>query len=183
MCTDPAVVYALTALLSGAMIGLAVGFVGGVVSLSPAARSVTAIVGLCVFSAREIDWIRFPVPQLKLRVPRHIVSGSERLAAFIWGAVLGAGFLTFVKFTVFWAMHLVVFTTGSARVGVLVGALYGFSRALPTMLLSMSPRLRETRCLSSSGAIYSQATFVARIGAAVMMVGAILLARVFFLSL
>lgn len=174
--TPPPVLYAVAAAISGAAVGLGVGYGGRVLSLSPTARNVIAIVGLSVLAAREMGWIEFPVPQLKLRVPRSLVSGSAWMAALIWGGVLGFGFLTFIKFTVFWGMQLVVFTMGSPRVGVLTGALYGVSRALPTLLLWMRPALRAKWLVPGSPSIYSRATLVARIGAAAMMVSIALLA-------
>jgi len=174
----PPIVYALAAGVAGSAIGLMVGYAGSAVGLPPIARRAAAIAVLCGLALREVGWIRLPVPELSLRVPPGAVAGLGWRPAFVWGTVLGLGFLTFIRFGVFWATHGVVFLLGSPLVGGIAGAAYGISRSTPALLVWLRPPLRQIWLEPTPAPVFRQATMMTRIGAAAMMASALVLAMV-----
>ena len=165
--------YALAAVLAGGAAAFVSGYAG---QLLPAgSRTVLAVIGLGLLAMREAGLVALPIPQTQWRVPRLIVSGPGWTGALVWGTVLGLGFVTHVKFAVFWGMHLVVFAVGSPWFGASVGAWYGLSRAIPALLLSVSPTLQKKWLMYDAPVMFSYGMATAKVGAVTMIICAALL--------
>ena len=82
-----------------------------------------------VLALRELGWIRFPIPQRKWQIPAAMVQGSAERSALIWGSILGCGGLTYLRFSTFLAVQMMIFAQGSVWTGLLAGSLFGFSRS------------------------------------------------------
>jgi hypothetical protein len=163
----------LTAMAVGACVGAAVGAFGDWSGVSPTTRREIATVGLVALSIRELGWVRFPMPGLKLIIPPKLVAGGPSKAAIIWGAALGAGFVTLIRFGVFWGMQLATFVIGSPSTGAITGLMYGFSRSVPTLVIWYRPRLRCNWLMPTPKPVFAQGQRMARLGAAAMMAAAV----------
>lgn len=174
---DPAavsltVVYALSAMVAAAAVGTVVGYLG---RLSPdgGITSLLVVGALGVLGMREAGWVRFTVPGLNVVVPASAVSGDPRSNAVIWGLVLGVGFLTHVRFSVFWGMHLLMFATRSPAQAAVVGGIYGLARAFPAVVLLWRPVLRTKWLEPTPRLLLAQSTRLTRLGAFALMIAAV----------
>jgi len=166
------VVYVLSATVSAAAVGLVVGYAG---LLSPEGE-LTSFVVMCmlgVLGMREAGWIRFRVPGLNAVVPASAVSGAPWFNALIWGLVLGAGFLTHVRFSIFWGMHLLMFTMRSPAHAAVVGGIYGLARSFPAVVLLWRPILRKKWLEPTPKLLLGQSRRLSRLGGLALMIATV----------
>ena len=119
--------YAVPAAAIWALLGLAL----CAAPLTPAALVLTVVYG-CGYGAAEINGaVRPPAPGRNWQVPQHLLIGaSTRRRVWIWGSILGPGFLTRNPYAGFGALTLLVaaaarLAAGSVAAGVCVAALIG----------------------------------------------------------
>src|SRR5690606_20463175 len=86
----------------------------------------------------EWNGIRLKVPQNRWQVPHTWVSGPPMRNMAVWGLILGAGLFTYIPHITFHLLYLYLGFFKDPAHGLLFGALYGFSRAIPTAFFGMS---------------------------------------------
>jgi hypothetical protein len=104
---------------------------------APWGRAGAVIVGAiaALYLARELTGIRVPVPQLRRQVPDWWRTYFGRpLAALLYGAGLGVGFLTFLGHGTLVAVTVGVASTGRPLLGALVMAPFGVARGLAPLV-------------------------------------------------
>lgn len=134
------VLHTLGGLLGGAVMG---GLLASVTSLlwRPSGRLpwlvVNSIVGVTAVacSMRELELVRFPLPQSQWFVPRRWAANrSEAAAVMLYGFSLGTGVLTPIPGCLY-AVMLWVVLAGSSWQGLLAMAVFGACRTLPLWLM------------------------------------------------
>jgi hypothetical protein len=84
-----------------------------------------------LYLARELTGVRVPVPQLRRQVPDWWRTYFGRpLAAFLYGAGLGVGFITFLGHGTLVVVTIGAASTGRPLLGALVMAPFGLARGL-----------------------------------------------------
>ena len=156
---------------AAALLGAPWGRAGGVI-----------VAGVAVlYLARELTGIRVPVPQLRRQVPDWWRTYFGRpVAAFLYGAGLGVGFLTFLGHGTLVAVTVGAASTGRPLLGALVMAPFGVARGLAPLvgarskgpddgrrlvdgLSSMSGRVRRTlNAAALTGVAFAAAASVSR---------------------
>lgn len=106
------------------------------------------LVGLPVagvlFAAREIGWIRFPVPERKLQTEQTWFHDFGIVpAAAMWGIHIGMGFTTRITFMGFWLLVGAVVVLANGWWGAALFAGYWVGRALPVWLVPLLGIRRE----------------------------------------
>jgi uncharacterized membrane protein YphA (DoxX/SURF4 family) len=128
--------HALGAAATAAAFGAAVAVAGALLG-APWGRAGAVIVGAIavLYLARELTGIRVPVPQLRRQVPDWWRTYFGRpLAALLYGAGLGVGFLTFLGHGTLVAVTVGVASTGRPLLGALVMAPFGVARGLAPLV-------------------------------------------------
>jgi hypothetical protein len=117
---------------------------------APWGRAGAVIVGAVavLYLAREITTVRIPVPQLRRQVPDWWRTYFGRpLAAFLYGAGLGVGFLTFLGPGTLVAVTVGAASTGRPLLGALVMAPFGLARGLAPLVAARSEAPEDGRTL------------------------------------
>ena len=117
---------------------------------APWDRAGAAFVGVVavLYLAREITGIRIPLPQLRRQVPDWWRTYFGRpLAAFLYGAGLGVGFLTFLGHGTLVVVTAGVASTGRPLLGALVMAPFGLARGLAPLVAARSEAPEDGRSL------------------------------------
>ena len=125
------VLHALGATVAGAAFGALLGGLGALTGApwGTAGLLVVAAVAL-LYLAREALQLPIPIPDRKRQVPEWWRTFySPNVAAFLYGAGLGIGFLTYLTFGTFVAVAAGAVAAGSVGLGALVGAAFGLARA------------------------------------------------------
>jgi hypothetical protein len=131
------------AFAAGASAGGAVTF--ALLALAGSALDVRSATGVTVVLAAaaavaEAAGVRV-VPQVRRQVPEPWRRALPLpFAVALYGALLGAGFATFVLTFAFWALAAVVVLQANVALGALVGASFGLGRAVPIVVLVALPR-------------------------------------------
>src|SRR6185295_11756840 len=95
------------------------------------AGAVIVVAVAVLYLARELTGVRIPIPQLRRQVPDWWRTYFGRpLAAFLYGAGLGVGFLTFLGHGTLVVVTAGVAATGKPLLGALVMAPFGLARGL-----------------------------------------------------
>lgn len=120
------------ATLTAAALGHALGALGALLS-APRGTVGAALVAAAsgVYFLREAFRLPIPLPQRRRQVPEWWRTFfSPPVAAFLYGAGLGVGFLTYLSFGTFAAVMAGAVASGDALTGALVCAPFGLGRAL-----------------------------------------------------
>lgn len=136
-----ALLYTVAGCLASGLTGMLLGALGAQLGRAVAARSALAV-GLLVtlaLAARELGWIRFPLPERKRQTEKFWFDEFGPLgAAWLWGLHLGVGFATRVNFGGLWALAVLAVGIADPLFGALLLASYWLGRTLPVWL---APRL------------------------------------------
>ncbi|MDQ3982924.1 MAG: hypothetical protein M3271_09635 [Actinomycetota bacterium] len=128
------------ATLSAAALGAALGLVG--LAVGAPWRTWTAAVVAVVAAAyllREAFGVPVPLPDRKRQVPEWWRTFfSPAVAAFLYGAGLGVGFLTYLSFGTFAAVTAGALVSGRPLTGLLLCAPFGFGRGLAMLVATWS---------------------------------------------
>jgi hypothetical protein len=131
---SPVFAYALAAALGGAATGLVLGGIGWLLS-EVAGRDAQLFVAAPIVALAVVQQLRgqlAPLPQRRKQVPvRWMQWHSRTRTAGAFGLMIGAGVFTNLRHAAAWVVACLVFTLGSPVLGALVGAGYGFGRAIP----------------------------------------------------
>lgn len=121
--------FTAAAVVSAAVVGAALGWLGS--SLPGRWMLIAAVAVVGAAALRELGVLRVPVPALRRQVPERW--RRERPLA-MWstgyGAILGAGFGTFLPTATFWAACAGVVALGSPAAGALCLACFGAGRGI-----------------------------------------------------
>ena len=156
--------YLLGSLLGGAVVGGLLGLMGEVLlqplpliaALVCVAAAVADLVGLLPRGRRQVD-------EAWLNSYRGWVYG------FGFGVQLGVGVVTIVTSAATYAVFALCLLSGSATVGLTIGATFGLARALPILLLH---RATTPSALRSVGARLERMSSVAARSTAAVLAGA-----------
>lgn len=138
------VLHAVGAAATAAAFGAAVAAAGALLG-APWGRAGAIAVAIvaALYAARELAGVHVPVPQLRRQVPdwwRTYFGHS--LAAFLYGAGLGVGFLTFLGHGTLVVVTAGIAATGRPALGAIVMAPFGLARGLAP-LVALGSRDRE----------------------------------------
>jgi hypothetical protein len=131
------VAFSLGAVVGGAASFGALAIAGSSLSAHAAAGATAAIAATAAVA--EAAGVRV-VPQVRRQVPepwRRVL--PLPVTAALYGALLGAGFATFVLTLAFWALAAVVVLQAKLVLGALVGVGFGLGRAVPVAVLAAHP--------------------------------------------
>jgi hypothetical protein len=160
---------AATATAFGAVVAAAGALLGA--PWGRAGAAVVAVVAV-LYLARELSGLRVPVPQLRRQVPDWWRTYFGRpLAAFLYGAGLGVGFLTFLGHGTLVAVTVGAASTGRPLLGALVMAPFGVARGLAPFVGARSRGPEDGRRLvdrlsSMSGRVRRAVNAIALVGVA-----------------
>jgi uncharacterized membrane protein YphA (DoxX/SURF4 family) len=132
--------HAAGAAATAAAFGAVVAAAGALLGAPWNTAGATIVAGVAVlYLARELTGARVPVPQLRRQVPDWWRTYFGRpLAAFLYGAGLGVGFLTFLGHGTLVAVTVGVASTGRPLLGALVMAPFGLARGLAPLVAARS---------------------------------------------
>jgi cytochrome c biogenesis protein CcdA len=127
------VLFALGAVTAAAALGLTLGALGALVGARAAVAAVAVLAALA--AARELGFVRLPVPQLRSQVPDW---WRFQLPLPVWslgyGAGLGVGVFTYQPFATFWIACAAAVVLAEPVPSAAAFALYGAGRALMVAL-------------------------------------------------
>ena len=154
--------HAAGAAATAAAFGAVVAAAGALLGAPWGTAGATIVAGVALlYLARELTGIRVPVPQLRRQVPGWWRTYFGRpLAAFLYGAGLGVGFLTFLGHGTLVVVTVGVAATGRPLLGAVVMAPFGLARGLAPVVTARSKRpedgsLLVDRLSSMSGRLRS----------------------------
>jgi MFS family permease len=138
--------YALGLLVGGVLVGLLLGWVGTLVRKAIYWNGLQSwhavlLVGILAVlgGASEVKLLRVPAPQSRWQVPRTwLARWRYRTVLFLYGVVLGAGFLTPIAGFSFYTIVLFLIVVGPDLIlgPPLVFAAFALARALPVAALT-----------------------------------------------
>lgn len=132
-------VYTLAGSVTSAFVGATLGWLGGLVFPQPVGRGgiVLALAVAVMAMARELGWIKFPLPQLR-RQTRDIWAKifPRPVAAGLWGLDLGLFFTTYFTFAGLWLLVVLAVLVGAPAFGAALFVVYWLGRALSVWIAS-----------------------------------------------
>ena len=123
------------ALVTSAIVGAALGLAGLLLG-APWERNGLAFVALVgvIYALRELAGLRLPLFDRKQQVPDWWRTFySPRVAAALYGAGLGVGFLTYLRHGTFVVVAALAVVTGDPLAGALITAPFGLARGLTAL--------------------------------------------------
>ena len=132
--------HAAGAAATAAAFGAAVAAAGALLGAPWGRAGAVVLAGVAViYGVRELTGVRIPVPQLRRQVPDWWRTYFGRpLAAFLYGAGLGIGFLTFLGHGTLVVVAVGAASTGRPLLGALVMAPFGLARGLAPLVAAGS---------------------------------------------
>ena len=130
---------------AAALLGLVLGAAGGLLRApwDVATPAVVAGIGALYF-VREAFRLPVPLPDRKRQVPEWWRTFySPAVAAFLYGAGLGVGFLTYLSFGTFAAVAAGAAVSGDPATGALLCAPFGLGRSLAVVAVTWSATALE----------------------------------------
>jgi len=129
--------YTVAGSVSAALVGGALGTIGQTLRWEAArwvALSLTVLLSLAL-AAREWEWVRFRLPERKRQTESFWVHDFGFVtASAMWGAHIGLGFATRVKYGGFWALVVAILALGEPFYGAVLMMVYWLGRALPVWI-------------------------------------------------
>jgi hypothetical protein len=141
--------HAAGAAATAAVFGATIGGAGALLGAPWGRAGAVMVAAIAVlYLARELTGVRIPVPQLRRQVPDWWRTYFGRpLAAFLYGAGLGVGFLTFLGPGTLVAVTVGAASTGRPLLGALVMAPFGVARGLAPLVGARSKDPEDGRRL------------------------------------
>ena len=128
------------------------------------------------YALHELELVRVPVPGRDWQVPADWVRTGFYRSAAVFGGIVGFGVFTRVPYAALPILLAWLFVSGDVQVGVLVGLVYGATRALsiyssapyrePADVVRLNQRLMQLAPLSHLGTGLALAAFAAYLLAA-----------------
>ncbi len=134
-----AVMYTVGMALGGGTVGLLLGTLGlGLrwlfdLGYQAEARWVLLAVSVLGFvgGLRDLEFIRFALPQPARQVPRHYLAVFGPVwTALFWGLGIGLAYSTMIQFSLYWVLAVWVTLAGSPVLGLVALGLYGLVNGL-----------------------------------------------------
>jgi len=162
--------YVSASTLAGAVLGGALGAAGAALTLGRAAVAgvvLLAVTGLVV----DAGFLGLRVPGPRRQVDENwLVTYRGWVYGAGFGAQLGFAFTTIVTASATWVAFVCAWASGSPGAGILIGALFGFARALP---LLANARAHDPAALYALVRSFERARpVIARLTSVVQLVGA-----------
>ncbi|MGI8773543.1 MAG: sulfite exporter TauE/SafE family protein [Actinomycetota bacterium] len=122
--------HTLGATVSASLLGVVLGAGGWLLGAPWGTAGLIGLAAVSVlYAARELLDLPIPLPDLDRQVPDWWRTYfSRNVAAFLYGAGLGVGFLTYLSFGTLAAVATATFISGSPATGALVMAAFGIAR-------------------------------------------------------
>ena len=125
------------ATVSAALLGLVLGAAGALARAPWESTGLVVAVAAAVYCAREALALPVPLPDLERQVPEWWRTFySPGVAAFLYGAGLGVGFLTYLSFGTFAVVMVGAVTSGDPLAGVALCTPFGLGRALAVVAVT-----------------------------------------------
>ena len=128
--------HALGATLAAATFGLILGGIGDLVR-APWGRAGAVVVAVIatMYTVREAFGLPIPLPDRHAQVPQWWRDFfSAPVSSFLYGAGLGIGYFTFLRFGTYVAVSVAAFSIGDPVIGMLVCVPFGLTRGLTVIL-------------------------------------------------
>jgi MFS family permease len=135
--------HALGSILTGAPTGALIGAAGilaaPVITLSWAV-GVWALAAL-LYGLHELGAIRMPTPMRRRQLPRHLRRTTEPWkVSFLFGAIIGPGFLIFIRSSAYYLLVLGLLLAGNPLLGALLFTIVSLGRCLPSVAAILHTR-------------------------------------------
>ena len=135
--------HALGSITTGSVTGGAIGALGGVVLGSVPVASlfgVWAVLALA-YGLHELGLVRMPTPMRRQQLPRHLRRTMEpwKVSA-LFGAIIGPGFLIYIRSSAYYLMALGVAAAGSPALGAAMFVTVSLGRCMPSALAIVHTR-------------------------------------------
>jgi hypothetical protein len=134
-----ALVFALAATLAAGSLGYISAEVGMLINSNEHLLMLTIMAPgflALVYGGADLLGRPLPVPTRRWLVPRSFLSLGEGLGGFVFGAVLGAGFLTVVPIVGFYVLLLWCLAKSDPTLAAAVMGVFGLSRAVPSLVVA-----------------------------------------------
>ncbi len=133
----------LTGAPTGALIG-AVGMLAAPVIAVGWAVAVWTLVAL-LYGLHELGAIRMPTPMRRRQLPRHLRRTEEPWkVSFLFGAIVGPGFLIFIRSSAYYLLVLGLLLAGNPLLGAALFTLVSLGRCLPSVAAILHTRAGGT---------------------------------------
>jgi sulfite exporter TauE/SafE len=135
-------VHSLGYVLGSASLGALLGGIGAVLVGSRMLEYIVLITGFLslILGLRDLALVPVSLPRSRKQVPSNwLVIFPPRITAFLYGAGLGLGVLTYIPLSTLYVAVVWVTLRGSPLTGALGMAFFGLGRALPMIWLSNRP--------------------------------------------
>lgn len=132
------VLYVTSMVLASTLVGLGIGALGLLTQQAVLIPLSLAGVLALLFAARELGFLRLPLPERRWQVPISWVERRRYLGTLAYGFTIGLGYLTFIPYPGFWVWQASGFLSGLPWFGALLGALYGLGRSIPVLRIAAS---------------------------------------------
>ncbi|GGA36793.1 hypothetical protein GCM10007416_07170 [Kroppenstedtia guangzhouensis] len=136
-------IYTASLMLSGALTGFLYSILFFLIgTLLPEPVKIMILSSLAfLYILHEGGIFRLKVPQHHWQIPSTWVNRGDGRDLMVWGTVLGAGIFTYIPHVSFYILYLFTGFFMNPLIGIPMGALYGFSRMLPTWGLALASRM------------------------------------------
>lgn len=144
--------YTAGGVMSAAMVGVCLGWLGHVLTSSVQASTLWELfaVGALVLLLRDLGLLPFNLPQCRQQAPYDWIHRFDRSSVFfMWGFHIGIGLSTFIVFSGLYVIAAAIVVSGSMLVGVSLMVSYWVGRALAVWVapsLSSSPGQDIAKC-------------------------------------
>ncbi|RRQ27490.1 methylamine utilization protein [Rhodococcus sp. Eu-32] len=135
--------HVLGSVATGSVTGAAIGLLGGfALEAVPAAAmlGVWAVLSLA-YGLHELGLVSMPTPMRRQQLPRHLRRSMEPWkVSLLFGAIIGPGFLIYIRSSAYYLMALGVAAVGSPALGAALFVLVSLGRCMPSALAIVHTR-------------------------------------------
>ncbi|WP_072804290.1 methylamine utilization protein [Rhodococcoides yunnanense] len=135
--------HGLGSVVTASITGSAIGWLGGVVS---GAVPVAVMLGVwatlsLAYGLHELGLAKMPTPMRRQQLPRHLRRSMEPWkVSLLFGAIIGPGFLIYIRSSAYYLMALGVAAVGSPALGAALFVTVSLGRCLPSALAIVHTR-------------------------------------------
>jgi cytochrome c biogenesis protein CcdA len=135
----------VSSVVGAAVLGYAIGAVGGVFRPDPALAAAVTLIVACAYLAASLGLVQIPTPQRRQQVPiAWRAQFGPAVMSVGYGLALGAGVFTHVWVYSFYPVLVWIALAGGPWAGLVVWSAFGLGRALPVVIIGARTRdIRE----------------------------------------